>query len=162
MKIADSLRAFMRNAPQAVSVVTAVGEEGPRGITVSAFFSLSVDPPSFLISIRKQSRAHAAIARGRFRIHLLAEDQAAVSNHFARQGLDSREQFPDHPADADAEPPRLPDCLAWADCRVVSRYEEADHTLFVGALLASGVERPEVRPLVYHRTAYRTVDSLPE
>ncbi len=151
----------MRNAPQAVSVVTAAGEEGPRGITVSAFFSLSVDPPSFLISIQKRARAHAAIARGRFRIHLLAEDQGFVGRHFAQPGLDSREQFPDVPATGGGgEPPSIPDCLAWADCRVISRYEEADHTLFVGAVLASRVERPESRPLVYHRAAWRTVGAI--
>ncbi len=154
------LRAFMRNAPQAVSVVTAAGEGGPRGITVSAFFSVSVEPPLMLISIGRAARAHPAIRRGSFRIHLLADDQAGVSNHFARPGLDSAQQFPDHAPDG-IDPPRIPNCVAWADCRIVSAHDEADHTLFVGRVTASRVERPDARPLLYQQGSYRTVGPAP-
>ena len=46
-----SLREVMRTFPQGVVVVTAMGKEGPRGITVSSFISLSLTPPRVLISI---------------------------------------------------------------------------------------------------------------
>ena len=75
---ASGLRALMRQAPQLVTVVTAVGDEGPRGITVSSMTSVSMAPPLLLVSIARTAAAHAAIAAGRFRVHLLGEDQACL------------------------------------------------------------------------------------
>jgi len=112
-----------------------------------------------LISIHRQAKAHAAIGRGLFRIHLLAMDQSDVSQHFARPGMESRDQFPDAPESPEATPPHIPGCLAWAVCQVVSRHDEADHTLFVGKIVESRVARPETEPLVYHHAAYRCLGS---
>ena len=72
----SAIRGLMRRAPQLVTVVTASGPEGPRGITVSSFIPVSLDPPLVLVSIMNAARAHAAIAAGAFRVHLLASDQA--------------------------------------------------------------------------------------
>ena len=70
----SAIRGLMRRAPQLVTVVTANGPEGPRGITVSSFIPVSLDPPLVLVSIMNSARAHAAIAAGAFRVHLLAGD----------------------------------------------------------------------------------------
>lgn len=159
---ADGLRALMRAAPQLVTVVTAWGPEGPRGITVSSFIPVSLAPPTVLVSIMKSARAHAAIAAGRFRVHLLAEDQAAVSAHFARPGLGSDEQFGGGFRDAlegrrAGEPPRLPDCLGWAECETISAVDSEDHTLFLGRVREASVGREEALPLLYVSRGYRRV-----
>lgn len=159
---ADGLRALMRAAPQLVTVVTAWGPDGPRGITVSSFIPVSLSPPTVLVSIMKSARAHAAIAAGRFRVHLLAEDQAAVSAHFARPGIDAGEQFGGAFRGAlegrrEGEPPRLPDCIGWAECETVSAVDGEDHTLFLGRVGEASVEREEAPPLVYVSRGYRRV-----
>ncbi len=158
----DGLRALMRAAPQLVTVVTAWGADGPRGITVSSFISVSLAPATVLVSIMKSARAHAAIAAGRFRVHLLAEDQAAVSAHFARPGLGADEQFGGAFRGAldgrrKGEPPRLPDCLGWAECETVSAVDGEDHTLFLGRVREVSVERGEAPPLLYVSRSYRRV-----
>lgn len=158
----DGLRALMRAAPQLVTVVTAWGADGPRGITVSSFISVSLAPATVLVSIMKSARAHAAIAAGRFRVHLLAEDQAAVSAHFARPGLGADEQFGGAFRGAlegrrKGEPPRLPDCLGWAECETVSAVDGEDHTLFLGRVREASVERGEAPPLLYVSRGYRRV-----
>jgi flavin reductase (DIM6/NTAB) family NADH-FMN oxidoreductase RutF len=127
----------MRTFPQGVVVVTAIGSEGPRGITVSSFLSLSLAPPRVLVSIMKEARAHEAIDRGRFTINVLGEDQGALSDHFARPNLSSDEQFRD--VAVEGEPPRLEGCLSYLECRVVERVPASDHTLFIGE-----VERAEL------------------
>ena len=159
---AEGLRALMRAAPQLVTVVTAWGPDGPRGITVSSFISVSLAPATVLVSVMKSARAHAAVAAGRFRVHLLAEDQAAVSAHFARPGLGSDEQFGGAFRGAlegrrEGEPPRLPDCLGWAECETVSAVDGEDHTLFLGRVREVSVERGEVPPLLYVSRGYRRV-----
>ena len=159
---AEGLRALMRAAPQLVTVVTAWGPDGPRGITVSSFISVSLAPATVLVSVMKSARAHAAIAAGRFRVHLLAEDQAAVSVHFARPGLGSDEQFGAAFRGAldgrrEGEPPRLPDCLGWAECETVSAVDGEDHTLFLGRVREASVERGKAPPLLYVSRGYRRV-----
>lgn len=155
-----ALRELMRCAPQLVTVVTAVGDDGPRGITVSSFIPVSLDPPLVLVSIQRAARAHPAIAAGRFRVHLLGADQAAVADHFARPGLDSAAQFG---AGAESgDPPQLPGAIGWAECETVSAHDEGDHTLFVGRVRAAAVERAEAVPLVYHQRGYRRVGPGPD
>lgn len=159
---ASDLRALMRSAPQPVTVVTARGPDGPRGITVSSFISVSLAPPSVLISIMKSSQAHAAIAGGRFRVHLLAADQAPVSGHFARPGLSSEEQFAGRyrqavVAGGEGGPPRLPGCLGAVECESVAAYDGGDHTLFVGGVREVSLERSGEEPLLYFSRGYRRI-----
>lgn len=141
----------MRTFPQGVVVVTAMGSEGPRGITVSSFVSLSLAPPRVLVSILMESRAHEAIDGGRFTVSVLAEDQGALSDHFARPNLSSDEQFRDVPVEG--EPPKLSGSLSYLECRVVGRVPDSDHTLFIGE-----VERAELgragKPLVFFSRQY--------
>lgn len=146
-----TLREVMRTFPQGVVVVTAMGSEGPRGITVSSFISLSLAPPRVLVSIAKESRAHEAIEQGRFAVSVLAEDQGALSDHFARSNLTSEEQF-DGVA-VEGEPPKLSGCLSYLECRVVQRVTAEDHTLFVGEVERAAFGR-DGRPLVFFSRQY--------
>lgn len=160
--VAAALREFMRCAPQLVTVVTAEGSDGPRGITVSSFIPVSLEPPLVLVSIANAARAHGAIAGGRFRVHLLAADQAAVSGHFARPGVGSAGQF-----DGEFErwagkagkgsPPRIEGVIGWAECQTVAAHGEGDHTLFIGRVVEVEVERAEALPLLYYQRGYRSV-----
>ena len=159
---ASAIRGLMRRAPQLVTVVTASGADGPRGITVSSFIPVSLEPPLVLVSIMNSAQAHAAVAAGRFRVHLLAADQSAVSGHFAKSGLDSAGQFAGALLGAaeragNTNPPQLSGCIGWVECRTVATHEEGDHTLFVGRVIEGRVEREDASPLLYHDRAYRQV-----
>ncbi len=149
-----TLRDVMRVFPQGVVVVTAEGDEGPRGITVSAFTSLSLMPPLVLICIMKTSQAHASIEKGGFVVNVLADDQGAVSDHFATPNLTSEEQFKDHASGSSERIPRIDGCLGYLECRVVDRHFQGDHTVFIGE-----VERAEMgkegSPLVFCDRQYR-------
>ena len=146
-----TLREVMRTFPQGVAVVTAAGSEGPRGITVSSFLSLSLDPPRVLVSINKDSRAHEAIERGRFAVNILAEDQGAVSDHFAQPKLTSEEQF--RGIAVEGELPKLSGCLSYLECRVVERVSASDHTMFIGEVERAELGR-EGNPLVFFSRQY--------
>lgn len=146
-----ALREVMRTFPQGVVVVTAMGSEGPRGITVSSFLSVSLAPPRVLVSIMKEAQAYPAIDRGRFAVSVLAEDQGAVSDQFARPQLTSEEQF--RGIAVEGEPPRLSGCLSYLECRVVERIPASDHTLFIGEVERAELGR-EGKPLVFYSRQY--------
>ncbi len=146
-----SLRDVMRTFPQGVVVVTAMGKDGPRGITVSSFLSLSLTPPLVLISIATTSQAHDAIGDGRFVVNVLGEDQGKLSDHFALPNLTSEDQF--SRLQAQGTPPVLAGCLGYLYCRVVERVTHADHTLFVGEVDKSELGK-EGKPLVFFSRQY--------
>ena len=147
-----SLKDVMRTFPQGVTVVTAEGDDGPRGITVSSFTSVCVAPPLVLICILKESRAHDAIDKGRFVVNVLAEGQGAVSDHFASPKLSSEEQFDGYGF------PELKGCLGYLHCHVVDQSSQGTHTVFFGAVdkaeLGAGSNSGEFKPLVFCSRQY--------
>ncbi len=67
-----------------VTVLTAEYEEQTHGMTANAFVSVSLDPPLILVSLDNRSNMHRILPQvRRFGISVLAEDQDALSNHFA-------------------------------------------------------------------------------
>src|SRR5215469_8984318 len=67
-----------------VTIVTALENGKPHGMTANAFVSVSLDPPLVLISLDNRSHMHRILsAVGMYGISVLAEDQRALSDHFA-------------------------------------------------------------------------------
>jgi len=151
-----ALRSVMRVFPQGVVVVAAAPEGGEvRGITVSSFMSVSLDPPLVVICIMKTSQAHGAIdAAGSYTVNILAEDQGPVSDHFAAPNLSSEEQFAkvEH-ENRPGQPPLIKGCIGYLDCKVVDRIAHGTHTLFVGEI-QGGKVLSEGRPLVFYSRRY--------
>ena len=137
-----------------VTVVT-VEDEGIRsGLTVSAFCSLSLEPPLVLICIDRKVKSHDAIAAaGHFAVNVLAEDQQEVSTRFASRVENKFESVATCPGILGD--PIIEGTLATVECRIVDRLPGGDHTIFVGE-----VERARVGdagPLLYFTGAYRRV-----
>ncbi|HID04271.1 MAG TPA: flavin reductase, partial [Aigarchaeota archaeon] len=81
---AEKLKLFMRNYPQGVTVVTTSLDSRLWGITVSAFTSVSLEPPLILVSISKTAPSHEAFTKAKFfAVNLLSHDQSQVSDIFA-------------------------------------------------------------------------------
>ncbi|MEG0819521.1 MAG: flavin reductase family protein, partial [Brevundimonas sp.] len=67
-----------------VCVVTAHTAEGPLGITVNSFTSVSLDPPLVLWCLDVKSDRHDAFAGAeRFAVHMLPVEDQAMSDRFA-------------------------------------------------------------------------------
>ena len=82
----------LRRWASGVTVVTTKSGDKPHGMTVSAFSSVSADPPLVLVCANRNSRTHAVIREGgRFTVNVLASDQQDVSVVFSSSKLeDSR------------------------------------------------------------------------
>lgn len=80
----DAFVRAMRLVANSVAVVTTNGTAGRHGATVSAFASVSADPPMVLVCIRSGSRiANAIAANGTLCINVLPHDRPDLANRFA-------------------------------------------------------------------------------
>ncbi|MCI1748877.1 MAG: flavin reductase family protein [Acidipropionibacterium sp.] len=81
------LAGVFRWHPAGAAVLTANGESGPVGLTVSSLASVSVDPAMVSLSIGHDSATLSALSLGtRVVLHPLDAGQERLGNEFARHG----------------------------------------------------------------------------
>ncbi|MEM7696048.1 MAG: flavin reductase family protein [Pseudomonadota bacterium] len=85
-----ALRRTFGDFATGVTIVTCLGPDGaPVGMTANSFASVSLDPPLVLWSVDRKARSCPAFeAASAFAFSILAEDQVALSNRFAKPGAD--------------------------------------------------------------------------
>lgn len=152
----EQYRAALRHFPAGVTIVTIRSGEEVHGLTVSAFASLSPEPPLVAVVIDHRHKATPLLRRegATFAINVLAEDQVELSNRFAWVKDEDRFEEGDWGVAATGAP-ILRDALSWLDCRIFGRHEAGTHTIYVGEVLASGTPREGEAPLVYWYQGYR-------
>ncbi|WP_406135814.1 styrene monooxygenase NADH-dependent flavin reductase subunit StyB [Streptomyces sp. NBC_01089] len=111
-----------------IVVVTAVDAEGKtHGATVNSFTSVSLDPPTVMVSLRK-GKTHSLISEsGWYGVSVLSQEQSAYASHFSgpRDGLVEPDFVSgDHVS-------TLEGSLARFECEVMREIGIHDHTLFV-------------------------------
>jgi len=148
----DQFRAALGRFASGVTVVTTKDARGElHGITVSAFCSVSLQPPMVLICIEKTAGSHPALEESNvFVVNVLREDEAAISEHFASIKTDKFEVIDWQPGIDGV--PVLTNALATLECRVKFSYHGGDHSIFVGDVEKVTVDDGE--PLLYFRGRY--------
>ena len=138
MASGEELKAVLRRYPFGVAVVT-VDLDGERlGLTVGSLTSLALAPPLVGVSIAQQAALHELLrAAGGFAASLLAADQVAVAQHFAR-GVPPIAMWQGIAARDGERAPLLEGALGWLECVLAAEHAVGDHTFFVGS-----VERAE-------------------
>ena len=131
-EIVARLRSCLGRFATGVTVVSFDAGEGPRGVTVNSFTSVSLDPPLVLVSIAKRAAAHEALRDQPFCVNVLGAEQAALAKRFAGGNAGAHPRFDYEPGRA----PRLLGALAHVDCNPWRAYDAGDHTLFVGEVTA--------------------------
>jgi flavin reductase (DIM6/NTAB) family NADH-FMN oxidoreductase RutF len=136
-----------------VSVVTSHHRGRPHGTTVSAFCSLSVDPPMVLVSLDRASDLLAMVSEsGRFGVNVLSHDQDELARRFARKGTD---KFDGVEWDLHLDVPRLAGAATWLACRLAQLIEGGDHLVAYG--LVEHAESAPGDPLLYRNRAFGTL-----
>ena len=110
-----------------------------------------------LRALSLRPRAHSARAflqSHHFAVNVLREDQAALSNQFAK-ALGEKWQGVDY-ITWDSGCPILKDALACFECKIRHTYEGGDHVILVGEVLKI-IADPQGAPLLYNRGRYRKI-----
>src|SRR5215510_836392 len=80
----DQFRAALGAYATGVTVVTAIGPQGPSGATANAVTSLSLEPPMMLACLDRGSRTLTSVrAQGAFGVNALAAGQADLARRFS-------------------------------------------------------------------------------
>ena len=139
-----------------VTVVTAAAPDGPVGLAVGSFASVSLDPPLVLWSLAKTSRSMDAFREcDAFAIHILGAHQEELAKRFATRAddkfaeLETREGY--------GRVPLFDDCVAHFECVTENRFEGGDHMIFLGRVV--NFEACDHEPLLFHRGSFKRVFS---
>ncbi|WP_338550332.1 flavin reductase family protein [Roseovarius phycicola] len=152
----DAFITAMRQVASTVTVVTTDGPAGKAGATVSAFTSLSADPPSVLVCLKADSNiAQTVAANGTFCVNILAEDAVEVAKRFAGMfDADQPNRFEGLDV-ADTEfGPLLPRATAFS-CSLTHRHVHGSHAICIGDV--TGISNAGERPLTYMSGSFHIV-----
>ena len=148
----DDFRRVLGHFATGVTILTTTdAEERPTGLTVSAFCSVSLDPPQILVCVDHKSQSYPALRDGScFAVNILSTDHESVSRRFATTRLDKFDGVPWSRGTLGA--PLIDGALAQLECRTVSRHVEGDHTILVGRV--EEARNADGEPLLYFRGKY--------
>ncbi len=153
----QALRKLRGEFASGVTVVTTVHEGKLRGVTVSAFASVSLDPPLVMVCLANESESKEWIAEsGSFAVNILSDEQEFLSERFAARAPIVNTRFdgvPYHSAITGS--PIIDGSIAWYDCRVAATHDGGDHTIFIGRVEAIGFEGEQKVPLLYFANRYQ-------
>ncbi|GAA4745793.1 flavin reductase family protein [Gordonia alkaliphila] len=142
LSLQSRFRDAMAGVCSPVAVVTSRDGDRPHGTTVSAFMSLSMEPPMIAVALDHGSDLLAAVrAHGRFGVNVLAAPQHDLAGAFARKGaakFDGVSWSDSHGV------PKLADVAGWVACEATEFVVGGDHTVLFGTVVEAdgGVDRP--------------------
>jgi len=152
----EAFRAALGDWASGVTIVTSRHGDVIHGMTVSAFASVSLEPPLVLVCADQGSETHGVIAAsGVFGVNVLTQAQRALSDKFAAAKDEHRRFEGVAWSAAPTGVPLLDEALVSLDCRVEVAHEAGDHVIYVG--LVEAIERRDGDPLLYYRGGYRTL-----
>lgn len=155
----DDFRDALRHFPSGVTIVTVKAGDEVHGLTISAFASISPEPPLIAVVIDQGHHAYRMLEQPEavFAVNILRQEQTELSNRFAWVKDEDRFLLGDWSTAATGAPV-LSDAAAWLDCTIQSRSPAGTHVVYIGKVQASSVPRPDEPPLVYWNRGYRTLN----
>jgi flavin reductase (DIM6/NTAB) family NADH-FMN oxidoreductase RutF len=145
----DEFRSVLGRFPSGVTIVTTKDRGGSdEGMTVSAFCSVSLDPPLVLICIEKTASAYSALTTAPgFVVNILSASQEQIARRFSIVDIDRFEGVGYS---------RSPNGLAVIECATFAMHEAGDHTIIVGEVEAARAQNGT--PLLYYRGGYAQLE----
>ena len=155
----DDFRRVLGHFATGVTILTTTDAEArPTGLTVSAFCSVSLDPPQILVCVDHKSQSYLALRDGiAFAVNILGAEHESVSRRFATTRLDKFDGVAWSRGALGV--PLIDGALAHLECRTVSRHVEGDHTILVG--LVEDARNGAGEPLLYYRGKYSRLAPAP-
>lgn len=147
----DALRHTLAAFPTGVVLLAAQSPEGPAGILLNSFTSLSLDPPLVLAAVAHSSTSWPRL-RGAARLGLsvLADHHADLRTRLSRP---AGQRFEGVGLHNDGGALTLPDAAATLTLAPHAEHPGGDHTIAVFEVRAAHRD-PDRGPLVFHGSRY--------
>ncbi|MCX7098221.1 MAG: flavin reductase family protein [Methylococcales bacterium] len=156
----DDFKKALQLWASGVAVVTTSSEEfGVQGMTVTAFSSVSVNPPQILVCINESADTGSGIFASQcFAVNVLKSGQQDLSNQFAG-GASQQQRFENTDWGVGLTgAPILNDTLMSLDCKVVEQVQAGTHWIIIGEVQEAVCRSGE--PLLYYSGAYRQLAGI--
>ncbi len=153
-----AFRYAMGHFASGVTVMTTASGGRLHGMTVSAFCSVSLNPPLLLVSVEKGTLMHEMVSEsGVFAVNVLGARDEGASRFFADNDRLAGLEFTPGTYRLGANgSPILLRATACLEARVEAHYPGGDHTIFLGEVTALDVLSDEL-PLIFYRGGYTTL-----
>jgi flavin reductase (DIM6/NTAB) family NADH-FMN oxidoreductase RutF len=146
-QLAKLVRNVHRNYPSGLTIVTTLEGDRPYGLALSAFSSISLDPPTVMVIVSFTSSNHARFySADILGVNIVSAEQAGVARQFAQSGADKFSGVAWHKGKFSA--PILDQSSGYFEIEVQERILAHTHTIFIGRVLDAGVRDGAV-PLIY-------------
>jgi flavin reductase (DIM6/NTAB) family NADH-FMN oxidoreductase RutF len=151
----DEFRAVLGRFASGVTVLTARHGDTDHGMTVSAFCSVSLEPPLILACVDKTAEMAGILPRVEtFGINILAEGQEALSRRFSELPAGRFDGIGFERGECGVV--LLDDALAHLECRLVASHDAGDHVIHVAEVQRATCRKD--RPLLYYRGGYAQIE----
>jgi flavin reductase (DIM6/NTAB) family NADH-FMN oxidoreductase RutF len=153
-----TLRRAFGHYPSGVAAIAATVDDEDQVFVASSFtVGVSMEPPLVLFAAQHTSESWPRLrASSTLGVSILAAEQSGLCRQLASKDRRSRWQG----VEIDRLPSgalALPGSSGWMECRIYSEQTAGDHDVVVLEVLTLHVE-PEVDPLVWHGSRFRTLD----
>jgi flavin reductase (DIM6/NTAB) family NADH-FMN oxidoreductase RutF len=158
-QLATDFRDAMRRVASSVTLITTRDAEGaPHGMAASAVIPVSMDPPSILVAVNRNSGLHPTLsAEGRFCVNLLASEHQPLLGAFSQSARRAERFTSDDWGDGSDALPNLATSPAAVSCEVDQRVDYGSHTLFIGRVTGVRLTGEHHEPLVWFEGAGTSV-----
>jgi flavin reductase (DIM6/NTAB) family NADH-FMN oxidoreductase RutF len=147
----QAFRQLMRLHPAAVNIIATGKTPHRTGMTVSAFMSLGVEPPTVVCAINRNAFSYAHMSDNQvFSVNTLAVEHIELAKLFAGQAqVFGDERFDEQQwGPFESGSPCLRDAVMSLECRLIRQVQESTHCLMVGEVI-SGRCNHDALPLLY-------------
>ncbi len=157
------MRKTMRLWASGVVVVCAAHNAMRNGMTVSAFASITLEPPQVLVCLNNNAATLALIRKSKkFSVSILGEDHLDISRQFSGEkalpeGADRFHNIATFTAATGA--PILLESIAWLDCEVFQMRRMSTHVVVGGQVVQTGQTGRPAKPLLYYDRNYRRMSA---
>jgi flavin reductase (DIM6/NTAB) family NADH-FMN oxidoreductase RutF len=154
---------MMAGFPTGVAIVTTTKPDGrPWGMTCSSVCSVTTEPPTLLVCLRRESPTLAALLRQRsFAVNLLHESARDVAELFASGTADRFDRVRWRSDPASGGPHLVEHSHVIGDCRVSGTELVGDHIVVFGEVLRVTHQPPRRSPLLYGMRGYASWPAAP-
>ena len=157
----NEYRRVLGHFPTGVTVVTGADADGPVGLAIGSFASVSLDPPLVMFCPGNTSASWLRIKEtGAFCVNVLGADQKDVCGVFASKADDKFDGI--NWATEATGSPVIPGSIAVIDCEIHEILPGGDHDIVVGRVksMSTSDDAGERGPLLFFQGAYGQYESI--